>query len=196
MSTTCANYLEEVRDLGVPDLETTPGIKFINLARQEIVAPRRWTFRITSSAEATPPTTLSRLGTVLSVIDSENNKVRRAEKTDLEWAGLDLTLTGSRPEYYYLDSHQVITTYPIADVAIRYLKLPANFTATTDVEDLIPDEFLMAVAYRAAMHANLRVGVADLAREFGKLSAEAVDVMTDAYLSPIEDGPIRYPYGP
>ncbi|MEY4744858.1 MAG: hypothetical protein RL272_803, partial [Candidatus Parcubacteria bacterium] len=173
MSLTCQSYLDELVELGVPDIETASAIKIINLARNEIVTAKSWSFRLTTTAEATPPTTITDLGTIVSVVDSANNAVPPVTKGALEKAGYDLTSTATYPDYFYQSSHQVITTYPIAAVSIEYLALPTFFTATSSTEDLLPDDCIMAVAYRAAMHANLRVGVADLAREFGKLSAEA-----------------------
>ena len=197
MSTTCQNYIDLVRELGVPDLESATAMALINLSRQEVVADRQWTFRIATTAAATTPTTLSRMGTVLSVVDSTGTKVQPTAKRDLERFSYDLTSTAAVPDWYYFDSHQVVSTYPLASVTIRYLRIPAAFTTTTDVEDLIPDDFIMAVVYRTAMHANLRMGVADIAAQYGQLGKEALESMAGAYMTPLDDkGPINFPSGP
>lgn len=135
--------------------QATRGDRWINLAYHELCDQAPWPFLETSSTGAAP-LTISDLGDVITVVDSDGVALDAIGYESLrKIVDGDLTVAGA-PAWYYLTGGTVVNTYPVpsASITVRYRKVPTDLSSGTD-EPLVPSEYRDIIALGALRRAAI-----------------------------------------
>lgn len=197
---TVQQYFNEIKELGLPDLNNTSLFTILNQAHRNVVTARRWPFRRDSETFTTASQAITDLGTVDYVYDATNlHRIPEMEAEEVHATRLDTTTTGA-PLFWYraTSSTATISFFPVnngASITVYYFKLPTVLTSLTE-NLLVPDEYAAAVIYEAAYLGNVRNGVLDLAREFKLIARDEIERMVEGLLRASVTGTtVPYPVG-
>lgn len=120
--------------------------RWLNDAAMEIDDLERWDYR-RASTTGTTPLTITDLGAVESVFDSNKNVLVRSDQGVLENEYEDLTTTGTA-WYYYLVAG-AIKTYPVTTLTLTVTYFKISPVLTGSAAPLMPDRFRGAIIERA-----------------------------------------------
>lgn len=171
---TIEEYRAEVQAAGLSDITTDRLDRWINRARKKVAARYPWPF-LNDTETAAAPLTITDLGIVQSVTDSNGVVLPFAEYTALD-RSYDLTTASGLPSYWYFDG-TVIKTYPVAtgSITVRYVKSLTDLAAAT--EDTIPDAHAEAVIADVMRRGWLEAGEIELSREWTSEYNDAIETM-------------------
>lgn len=146
----------EVQARGFDYLSTARCTTLINIAVNEICSYMPWPFMETSVGPSTSPLTITDLGWVLSVVDSQSDiSLARSDRRSILGQDADLSETGT-PVVYWLENN-TITVWPgssVDTVTVRYVKVPTDLSADADVP-LIPTGFHDLIVHGTVLQAQL-----------------------------------------
>ena len=194
---TAAQYTDFVQDLGVSDLSDAVILQCLNQAQTEIAATRLWNFRLTDATITNGSATVSNLGVIHSGYytgaSGDQTTIWPKDKRELQDASATLTSTTTAyPDFFYLDTSNVVKSYPLGTFTLRYYANPTEMSASTDVS-MIPDEMQMPLIYQAGGHAFARVGILDMSQQYFNLAKSGLDAFDALYNNAFElPLPIRY----
>jgi hypothetical protein len=123
----------ELADRGFAHLNSVRQGQYINWARAEMDETALWPYRI-ATATGAAPLTISDLGTIETVVDTanSNNPLSPMDYSDLVKYFKTLSTVGAA-SYYYLASSTQVAVYPTtATLSVRYFKVPADLSASSD----------------------------------------------------------------
>lgn len=122
----------ELKARGYDYLTDARANQFLADACSEVDDAELWPYRLTT-ASGTAPLTVSDLGVIDEVVDSNNasTPLSRADRRNLvDWYG-SLTTTGT-PNWFYIDNG-VVRTFPVGgSLSVRHYKVPAQLSADGD----------------------------------------------------------------
>lgn len=197
---TLATYTDHVQALGVEDLSDAIIKQCLNQAQTEIAATRLWNFRLTDATITNGSATVSNLGVIHSGYYTGSNgdqtTIWPKDKRDLQDASATLTSTSTAyPDFFYLDTSNVVKSYPLCTFTLRYYANPTEMSATTDVS-MVPDEMQMPLIYQAGGHAFARVGILDMSQQYFNLAKSGLDAFDALYNNDfVQNLPVRF-YNP
>ncbi len=146
--TDLASLRTELAARGFDYLSDTRKTYFLNDGMQELAEMYPWPF-LRTTATGVAPLAITDVGQVLSVYDSTNQcMLRSADGRDLE------TSTAGTPTYWYLEDTtlKVEPTNTTASLIVRYIKVPAELSATTDTP-LFPARYRAMIVDAAQIRA-------------------------------------------
>jgi len=146
----------EVQARGYDYLSTARVNTFINMAQNEVCSYMPWPFLETSVGPSASPLTISNLGWVLSVVDSESDQsLSRADRRFILNEDADLSETGS-PQVYWLEGNTVVV-WPGSGtdtITVRYVQTPTDMSSDSDTS-VIPTGFHDLLVLGAVAHAQM-----------------------------------------
>ncbi len=146
--TDLASLRTELAARGFDYLSDTRKTYFLNDGMQELAEMYPWPF-LRTSVVGTAPLAITDVGQVLSVYDSTNLRMlRSSDNRDLE------TSIAGTPVYYYLEDTtlKVEPTNATASLTVKYIKVPAELSATTDTP-LFPARYRAMIVDAAQIRA-------------------------------------------
>lgn len=154
--------------------------RWLNDAAHEIDDMERWDYRRTSTT-GTAPLTVSDLGEIESVTDSNYNVLASGDRGVLTSQDGNLTTTGTALDYYIVAG--VLKTYPVSTLTltVNYFKVAPDMTADSDTP-LMPDRFRAAIVDRAVAKGYRDSDNPDLAQVTLTESDRLVDRMREVYV--------------
>ena len=175
---------------------TTRQDYFLNTAYHRICESYDWPW-LFADATGTAPLTITDLRTVHSVVDTtNNNKLVRLDRRQLQDLDPALTSTGA-PTYYYRDNETDIKVWPVSSVtlAVRYLKVPPSLALTTDTplvparwHNLIVDGAMVEAFKDSEDYNELNSLEAVFQQRLSQMKSTYIDESGPGYIDPVNNG--------
>lgn len=129
--------------------------RFINDALHELDDMEPWPY-LQASQSGTAPLTVSDLGRV-EYVEDHTNQIKLGFATRDYLAGYygDVTMTGSRPVWFYVTGGTTINVFPAntsVTLDVRYTKVEPDLVSDSDAP-LVPDRYRMAIVHYAVASA-------------------------------------------